>query len=137
MARSLATVIGAPDVTEVAVWAQVQRIPFTITNIDGTTWTTLQTNIAEAKYWKLLRVYFKRTGGTAANYTLRIGEDGASADSDVVYAASAVATSTNDSIDPPIVMQSDSSGRLYLLAGWDAGADNDAAGWVEIEPVLS
>jgi hypothetical protein len=121
----------------VVIFKQRIRVAISGTNGGSSTWVTLQTPVAAERKWLLHEVYFKRSSGTAANYTLRIGEDAANADSDVQYAASAVGTSTNDSIDTPKAITADSNGRIYLKPGWDAGSDNACTGWVELEPVLS
>lgn len=78
----------------------------------------------------LSRLKVKRVAGTAANFTLYLfSKSGVTTAGDISQefagAATAVGTLFDPDIDPyRIVMQADVNGKLYLMLGPDAGADN-------------
>lgn len=78
----------------------------------------------------LLRWKIKRVAGAAANFTPYIfSEEGVMTaghiSQEAVGAATAVGTLFDPQIaDAPVVMQTDINGRLYMMVGPDAGADN-------------
>ncbi len=92
---------------------------------------TLQvTNQGRAKV-ALCRIKIKRVSGTAANFTpLIFSKSGVTTAGDIAqeYAGSATAVATLfDPATPqsaPVPMVTDENGRLYLIIGPDAGADN-------------
>ena len=87
-----------------------------------------KTGVARRETFVIKAFRFKRTAGTAANYTLHISEASAGALSDidavVQYAADVVANPVNEAFLPEIPVRTDSNGRIYLKPGFDAGADN-------------
>jgi hypothetical protein len=106
----------------------IRRKTGTVTNVDGTDQQTLTLTDKKQAYF-LLAVRFVRTGGTAANYQLRIRRNsgGTNGDIDEIYTGSstAVATATNDVADQPIPFDTDSTGKVYFKSGFDGSADND------------
>ena len=85
---------------------------------------------ARVQLWNIHAVRFARTAGTAANYTLLIGNAAAfgatSINRIISYGATAVATPINETFTAPIPVQTDANNRLYFRPTWDAGADNTA-----------
>lgn len=138
MARTIAEAFRTlKNFINAAIWGQLERVVISTSSGGSSTFTTLQTSVTSAQLWRVHQIYFKRSAGTGTTYTARLCEDASAADSDVIWGATAVATALSEQLDPPVIMQSDSNGRLYFKAGWDAGSDNAGAGWVYLEPILS
>lgn len=78
----------------------------------------------------LVRFKIKRVAGSAASFTPRIfSEAGVTTAGDISQEYAGTSTVVADLFDPqladaPVVMQADSLGRLYLVLGPNAGADN-------------
>lgn len=104
----------------------------TAATVDGT--TVIQLNFGRPFVrLGLVRMKIKRIAGTAANFTPYIfSKAGVMTAGDISqeYAGSATAVGTlfdPQLADAPVVMQADVNGRLYLMIGPDAGADNQFA----------
>ena len=106
------------------------RVNGTQTNVGTSEETTLQLPSDKAEVWLLASFHFVRTGGSASNYTARIGQSASWTNGDinerVTYASSVVATATNDVYAVPVPMKCDTNGRVYFRPGFDSGSDNDA-----------
>lgn len=78
----------------------------------------------------LVRFKIKRVAGSAANFTpLIFSEAGVTTAGDISQEYAGSATAVANLFDPqladaPVMMQADENGRLYLVLGPDAGADN-------------
>lgn len=99
--------------------------------LGGTSVITLQvTNEGRAKVG-LCRLKIKRVSGTAANFTPYIfSKAGVTTAGDISQEYAGAATAIATLFDPaepqsaPVPMMTDENGRLYLMIGPDAGADN-------------
>ena len=78
----------------------------------------------------MVRFKLKHIAGSAANFTPFIfSEAGVTTAGDISQEYEGSATAVANLFDPqladaPVVMQADENGRLYLIPGPDAGADN-------------
>lgn len=91
------------------------------------TQTTLKLSSTQARFI-LRRVKIKRVSGTAANFTpFVVNATGAASTSiNSVYVGGATAVGTLFDQSPNKYDTSDIDGNVYLVFGWDAGADNVA-----------
>tara|TARA_R110000868_G_scaffold73582_1_gene213312 strand:- start:138 stop:524 length:387 start_codon:yes stop_codon:yes gene_type:complete len=98
----------------------------------ASTETTIALGTSQVKF-RLRRVKVKRVAGTAANLTPYIvnltGATSTSVNKVWLGAATGVATliDVNPSAPADAVDFTDASGNVYLVGGWDAGADNTAS----------
>ena len=82
--------------------------------------------------WLLVSIHFVRTGGTAANFTFRLGQAVGWTNDDinerVTYATQAISAdpTINDVFASPVPCLTDANGRLYFRPGYDADVDNDS-----------
>jgi hypothetical protein len=85
-------------------------------------------NPAQRDVWYLRSLRFKRTGGTAANYQLYIGEANNTARDSVGmvvgYSSDAVANGINETFAAPIPCSPDVDGKLWVFPTFDTGTDN-------------
>lgn len=99
--------------------------------LGGTSVITLQvTNEGRAKVG-LCRIKIKRVSGAALNFTPYIfSKSGVTTAGDISQEYAGAATAVGTLFDPaepqsaPVPMMTDANGRLYLMIGPDAGADN-------------
>jgi hypothetical protein len=99
--------------------------------LGATTAITLQvTNQGRAKV-ALCRIKIKRVSGAAANFTpLIFSKSGVTTAGDITQEYAGAVTAVATLFDPaepqsgPIPMVTDENGRLYLIIGPDAGANN-------------
>jgi hypothetical protein len=79
--------------------------------------------------WLLASVHFIRTGGTGANYQLRMGQAAGWTDGDidekVTYASAVVANIIKDVYIQGVPFALDANAQVHFRPGFDAGADND------------
>ena len=106
----------------------IRRKKATLANVGTSDQQTIILSDKKEAYF-LLAIRFVRTGGSGANYQLRVRRNsgGTNGDIDEIYtgASTAVATATNDVADQPIPFDTDSEGKVYFKTGFDGGADND------------
>jgi hypothetical protein len=83
-----------------------------------------------SRSWLLVAISLHRTGGSATTFAPRIGQAAGFAadgpDDRAGFAAQAVGTPIQAVFCKPIPLRADSSFRVYVRPGFDAGADNDA-----------
>lgn len=99
--------------------------------LGSTSVITLQvTNEGRAKVG-LCRIKIKRVSGTGLNFTPYIfSKSGVTTAGDISQEYAGAATAVGTLFDPaepqsaPVPMMTDANGRLYLMIGPDAGADN-------------
>lgn len=107
----------------------VHRHRLALTGGGTATETTVQLPTTTRAWW-LAGMHFVRTGGSAATYAPRLGQVAAFAaggiEQRVQYATRIVASPINDVFCAPVPFVTDTTFRLYLRAGWDAGAGNTA-----------
>lgn len=102
---------------------------YATTPVQGAT-TIVEINVGPFRKVGLVRLKIKWVSGTAANFTPYIfSKSGVTTAGDISQeyagAATAVATLFDPQLaDAPVVMQADVYGKLYLMIGPDAGADN-------------
>jgi|TARA_R100001530_G_scaffold125685_1_gene94297 hypothetical protein len=102
----------------------------TYTNIASNQETTIQFPSALGqRVWNLVSLQFNRTGGSAATYTISIGNASGfttlTGDELLLGTSTAVATPTHDTYVTSIPMWADSDYRLYLKPGFVSDSDND------------
>ena len=106
------------------------RVSGTLTDVGTSEETTIQLPVPAARTYLVHKARFVRTGGTAANYTLRFGRTAGWTDDDIdevlTYSSEVVATKVNTVFAAPVPIRSDSDGKIYMRPGFDAGSDNDA-----------
>ena len=98
------------------------------------------TGLAPGAWYELHRVVFRRTGGTADNYTLLVGDkvgftDVATDGRIASFDAAAVAVAVDHSFSPALLVKAPTTGALYLKPQWDAGADNNCVGHIIVQRV--
>lgn len=105
---------------------RVARFAASATALGAATEVTIQ--VANRKTKLIIqRVHLVRSAGTAANYTPRIVSITGAAINTIGVEWQGVATAVAvpvDSKDLNVHAETDDLGRLYLVGGWDAGADN-------------
>lgn len=109
-----------------------QKITFTGTNASEVTVSGLAPGIT----YQLLAFVLKRTGGTAANWTPLLGNKTGFTDDPTDgrvagFDASAL-VSVDHTFNPPIEFKAPTTGALYVIPQWDAGADNDCSGHIVV-----
>lgn len=112
--------------------ADPEFVEVTGTVTDGTTTEETTLDVAYRSRIVLVhRIALIRSAGTAANWQPRLGDsDGFTADGideAITFSSAAVGTRINQTFDPPVPLELDSSGDAHLQWGFDAGTDNDAA----------
>jgi len=131
LASILAKILTAPATQAAQDRADgIKWITGTITNENGTTELTLQLG-SGVEQWFLYTARMDRTGGTAANYRVRIGNAAGWTLGDPQTerydsGSTAVGTPLQATFVQPVAVDTDANGRAYLEFGWDVGADNDA-----------
>lgn len=101
----------------------------THTNVDTTEATDISISVRKREIL-LTSIIYRRTGGTAANYVLSVRESAAGVDK-AAFDSEVVATDTDHLFDPPVRMETDSGGSIFLLPGFDADVDNDGTWAIE------
>ena len=110
------------------------RISGTLTNVGTSEETTIQLPAlggnSQKQMWLIIGIHFVRTGGSASNFQLRVGEKASWTNDDIseriTYASQAVGTPINDVYGQPIPAITDANGRIYFRPGFDGSSDNDA-----------
>ena len=109
------------------------RVSGTHENVGSSEETTLQLPAPGrgAGIFMLRSFHYVRSGGSASDYTPRLGQAASFTNGDInermAYSTTLVGTPINDVFSSDIPVKTDANGRLYFRPGFDGGADNDGA----------
>ena len=112
------------------------RFTGTHTNVGTSEETTLQFPAQgggfKSEIWLLVSVHYVVTGGSAASFTLTLGQAASYSSGDIneraAYASQTISSDPdiNDVYGQKIPCLTDSNGRLYFQPGFNTGSDNVA-----------
>lgn len=103
----------------------------THTNVDTTEATDISISVRKREIL-IKSLIYRVTGGTALTYAPALRES-AAGDNKLVFASTVVGTDTDHLFDPPVRMETDSGGSIFLLPQFVSDVDNDGTWAIEFD----